>query len=539
MKKTLIHCFEYGLWIIPVVFGGIVYAWRGIPPDPPMTEEQYITAFVGALLTFMWYFGEKTSNLKYLNEHDGREAAMRPKPSSEMLYVKPTGFCFGKYGKKYYCKQISEPGSILVTGASGSGKSKNVIEEFLLNPENKENCNYLVLDLKGELSHDTVFPDEIYHPSSNPDGNCILLDPLDRRNGFGYNPFFLLTADSTESEVHETVEKVVNALVPLSKGDDQVWNNAARRFLRGAMTFFCYEKKMRSVPEIIKAIKSDTIENIVNLIIDSTTLGSSAYVEMIGFKDMASETITSVDMNMSNSVTTLLTNQDLCWCLADCPRKCSPKDLLDKSIYLLFPKDKMEQWANMIFLIFTQTLNWMDSLPEKNYAPERKFFAVILDEMAALEDAVKAPIPVSNFLRLSSRGVGCTTLIATQSTAILSAIGGEKETSDMLSNLVYKVIYESSEDYTNKSIIKWCGTYKSRKASSSGSGRDRKISFSYQDENIVRDEDLYKLPGTGEVIIISNRDGYKRLKKSPVFKDPYFKKFFNRIKDEKEALAND
>ncbi|MCR5099322.1 MAG: type IV secretory system conjugative DNA transfer family protein [Lachnospiraceae bacterium] len=539
LKKLFRWLIESGIYLIPVGFGGAVYAWRGIPPNPPLSQEQYMLIGVASVLVWLWLWNEQTSSLSYLNKHDGREAAMYPRPPKDMTYRDPEGFCFGKYGSRYICKRVDEPGSIFIGGGSGSGKSTTLIESFLLNPKNKKNCTALVLDLKHELADDCVKPEDIYG-SMNPDGDTIILDPLDRKTGFGYDPFFLLSDESSESEVHETMQVVTDAIIPLLKGDGAVWSGSARQFLTGAMTFFYHEKKLRTLPDIIEAMKAAPIADIVNMIIDSTVPGSLSYIDMISFKDQASETITSTDMNLSQKIVQLRTDQNLCWCLSDCPRKCSPKDLLTKSIFLCLPEDKLEEWGQLIFLIFSQSIKWMMSLPEKKYDPERKYMAMILDESVALQAGVGAAIPgLAQCLRIGARGKGCTMVVCCQSISGLYAVAGKDETKDMFSNLAYKYVLESSDIESNKTYIELSGKYSSRKASSNGSGKDRKINYSYKDEDIVRNEDLIKLPKSGDAILLSGRAGYLRLKKSPVYKDKFFKKLLKEVKKSKEEQKHE
>ncbi len=532
MKKLLFALLDSGIYLVPLIFLIIIHVWRGIPPDPPLEKDQYLLVGLGSFFVWAWLWIEKTSSLKYLNEHDGRTAAMYPKPPKDMLYKVPTGFVFGKHGGKYICKRVDEPGSILVVGGSGSGKSTTIIESYIL--ANKNNCSALVLDLKHELADDCVLPEEIFSPL-NPDGNTIILDPMDRKNGYGFDPFFMLNDDSTEGEVHETMQIVADSLIPSQSGDNAVWSGSARQYLTGALTFFYYEKKLRTLPDVIEAMKAAPIKDIVKMITDTAMPGSLSYIDMISFRDQADETITSTDMNLSQSIVQLRTNQDLCWCLSDCPRKCSPKDLLSKNIFLCLPEDKLEEWGQIVFMVFALSIKWMMSLPEKKFDPNRKYMAMILDETVALQAGVGAPIPgLAQCLRIGARGKGCTMLVCCQSISGLYAVAGRDETKDMISNLAYKYILESSDIESNKTFIELTGKYPSRKATSSGSGTNKKINYSYKDEDILRNEDLITLPKRNEAILLSGRAGYLRFRKAPVYKDRFFKKLLKQVKKAKE-----
>ena len=97
----------------------------------------------------------------------------------------------------------------------------------------------------------------------------------------------------------------------------------------------------------------------------------------------------------------------------------------------------------------------------------------------------------------------------------------------------YKYILDSSDSETSKEIIGWAGRYLKRKVSSSGSGTGQKNSISFEEDSILREQDLMSLPQTGDAILISNRAGYLRLEKCFVFKDKFFKKLLDEVKTEK------
>ncbi|MBQ8116671.1 MAG: type IV secretory system conjugative DNA transfer family protein [Lachnospiraceae bacterium] len=539
MRKLIKAAFDNNIPLIPLAFVGIVSAYREMFPDKAMTAETWLALAVCALIPWFLLWTGKTSSPKYQNEHyDGRSAAMRPNPPPDMLYKQPVGFCFGTFKGQYVCKRVDEPGSILVCGGSGTGKSASIIQSFLLNPENKKNCNTLTLDLKHELADFCVAQDEVYS-TKNQAGTTILLDPLDRQNGYGYDPFFQLSEKSTDTEVHEVMEVVASSLIPVPKGDNAIWGQQAQQFLRGAMTFF-YQQGHKTLPDIIRAIKAAPIQDITEQILSSAVPGSTAYIDIIGFSGMPEETIMSVSMNLTNAVTRFITSPDLEWCLGTNPRKCNPADMLERSIYLCLPEHMLTEWSPLVFLVFNQFLSWMMGLPEHASDPERKRFALILDETVALLKGVGAPMPLlSQCLRIGARGKGCTMLICAQSLAGLDDIMGHDEVKDMVSNMSYKYILDSSDTGTSDEIIKWGGKFLRRKVSTSGAGMEQKSTVSYEQEDIITHSDLMTLPKSGDIILITNRAGYLRLKKCFVFKDPYFKRLLEQVKQSKQKKEDD
>lgn len=535
-KRGFIQRFmDTGIWLIPIVMGVILYLWKGIPPNESVSGEEWMLMFGAGGLASLLFWADNMNNLKRMNEEDdGHEAARWPKPPADMLYKKPIGFCFGKYEKQYVCKRVDEPGSILVQGSSGSGKSASLIQGFLLNPENKKNCRSLVLDLKHELADKCVAPEEVYSPR-NLEGTCILLDPLDRRNGYGFDPFFLLTEDSTPSEIHDTCQVIAQSIVPSNKGDNKIWSDSARQYITGALSYFYTEERLRTLPDIIARIKQENIKAVVNKILSTAAPGSGAYTDIINFQDMADETITSVDLEASTRLVAFATSQDIAWCLGANPRKCSPKDLLEKDIYLCIPEDRLVEWGQLVFLVFNLTLKWMMGLPEKSMDPDRPYLTMILDETVALLAGLEAKMPLlSQCLRIGARSKGCTMLVCVQSITGLYSVMGKDETDDMISNLTYKYILDSTESRASKEIIGWCGKYNRRKVGRTGNGTKRSDNYSYTEEDIVNEKDLLTLPQMGDVILISSKTGYLRLKKTFVFKDKFFKKLLDNVAEKKE-----
>ena len=508
MKRIVKMLIDSGIVLVPIIFICILVFCHQQIPHLEYNMKTYLMMAGGSLVVWLLLISSKGSDTRKQNDStlSGKSSALRPPVPTDMLYKTPVGFCFGKYRGRYVCKKVEEPGSILITGGSGSGKSSTLIQSFLLT---MKDCTALVLDLKHELADKCLKPQDILSPD-NPDGTAILLDPLDRENGYGYDPFFMLTEDSTDEEIHAVMEIIAQCIIPIPKGDSAVWNQAAQQFLRGAMTYF-YEEGVDTLPGIIREIKSSPIKDIVGKIVSSALPGSCSYTDIVGFQDMADETIMSVGMNLDLKIVQFITNPDLEWCLGENPNKCSPMDMLEKSIYLCLPEDKLQQWGQLVFLVVNQFLYWMMSLPEHESEPDRKRFAMILDETVALLAGVGAPMPLlSQCLRIGARGKGCTMVVCVQSIAGLYEVQGKDQTRDMVSNMSYKYILDSSDSETSKEIIGWAGRYLKRKVSSSGSGTGQKNSISFEEDSILREQDLMSLPQTGDAILISNRAGYLR-----------------------------
>ncbi len=100
---------------------------------------------------------------------------------------------------------------------------------------------------------------------------------------------------------------------------------------------------------------------------------------------------------------------------------------------------------------------------------------------------------------------------------------------DLLSNCNYKIILDASSSKTIKMVSEWCGNYRSKHKSWDGTGKNRKVSVSFEDKPIVESSDLMTLSGTGDLILISPH-GYNRIQKAFYFKDPYLAKLAESVK---------
>ena len=86
-------------------------------------------------------------------------------------------------------------------------------------------------------------------------------------------------------------------------------------------------------------------------------------------------------------------------------------------------------------------------------------------------------------------------------------------------------------------VCDWCGTYKARRISYNGHGNRRTTSESYEDKPIVEPSDLMTLAQSGEAILITPY-GYCRVKKTPYYKDKYFKPIATEIKKHNDNVTS-
>ena len=121
-----------------------------------------------------------------------------------------------------------------------------------------------------------------------------------------------------------------------------------------------------------------------------------------------------------------------------------------------------------------------------------------------------------------------TLFLITQSIEALMNAYTENEVADLISNCPYIVVLSASSVKTQEAIISWCGRYYEKKTSFNQGYKSNSKGTAYEKENIIEGSDLMTLPLTNEAILITPY-GYSRIKKTPYYKDEYFKKLSDEI----------
>jgi len=209
-------------------------------------------------------------------------------------------------------------------------------------------------------------------------------------------------------------------------------------------------------------------------------------------------------------------DQDVRYAFKDNGCKLNPHKLEEGySIYLSIKEEKLSAYYDVMQLIINQTLAELEKRPE-----DSEPVIMCIDELPRILSAGKLDRLLDGARTLRSRKV-CLFLI-TQSTEALMSAFTENEVADLISNCPYINVLSASSSKTQKSVCAWCGKYKVRKQSWSGSGKDAKTSVSYDEKDIVEPSDLMTLKNTGEAILITPY-GYSRVKKVPWYEDKILK----------------
>ncbi len=470
----------------------------------------------------------------------GREQVKYPPVHKEMLFRLPEGFVFGKdrHTGKYICKPLSEDGHIFVIGGSGSGKSSCFVIPTLL-----MNDRFFAIDIKGELSYKTQ---KLWHETNNyktdnsenynSELQTIICNP-DDRNSFGYNPFYALTEESSSQDILEAMQTIAFALVSLpAELKDPFWKNGARNLLTG-LSIYYYKRGNHDFISIIDRILGKPIKEQIDEVMENACPGTNEYFFLVAFKDMAEETIGGIFSEVTNNISIFSTNQNVRYFLKDNPHKANPVMLEAKNgmkFFLTLKEEHLEQYANLLKLIISQVL--MQLTKRKEGSPP---VIVMLDELPRILSSGAGAGKLSILLEASRtlRSRGCHICAVSQSQEALMTVYSENEVTDFVSNCAYILCLGANSPKTIKALAEWGGKALIKKTSWTGSGKEQKANTSFDEQEIVRATDLMTLKQTGDAIIISPY-GYNRIRKTPYYKDRYFKNTTEEIRKFNDAIMD-
>lgn len=515
MKEKI---FELWLWLQPIVFGVEIIFF--IVQDP-----MYLLSFthIGGLFLASFFPSillaiETTVSPREQDAMTGKEKAMYPKVPKDMLFDEPTGVVLGKYHGKYVCRDMNQDGHVFVIGGSGSGKSSCcAIPTLLMNPD----VATFAIDIKGELSFKSV---------KYGQEHVLIFNPQDRTK-YGYDPFFGLNENSSGQEILETMQTITYSLIPMPANlKDPFWKNSSRNLLIGLLIYY-YKNLRVDFVSVIDEILSKPIQDSVDEIMEKANKNSAEYRYINQFSGMAEETLGGIVAEMNNHIVIFSNDQDIRYAFKDNACKVNPHQLEEGySIYVSIREEKLVAYYDVMQLIINQTLSELEKRQENS-----KTVMVLIDELPRILSAGKIERLLDAARTLRSRKV--VLILITQSTEALMIAYSENEVSDLITNCAYVVVLSASSTKTQRAVCSWCGTYMAKRQSWSGDGKDRKVSVSYEEKDIVEPKDLMILAKSKEVIIISPW-GYNRVKKVPYYEDRIIKKKADEVIEYNQSISS-
>jgi len=491
--------------------------WQDLPRELKSIIQQIhrnpeLSLLFFILVIFYIYIKLQTRATPELNNPLKRKA-MYPDVDSSLLFKKPpNGIIFGAYKKQYVCKPLSMDGAVLCIGGSGSGKSSCMAIPSLMSCHS----SLFAIDIKGEL---------VLKSSIIDDENTFVFNPLDE-SAYGYDPLYKLNINGSYSEqsLYETMETIVFSLVPLEKDSkSNFWTSNARLLLLGLFIYF-YKQGFTNIVSICDEILSKPLQTLLEKIkedIDSTAIENRL---LSTFYDLAETTMSCITNEAELRLRIFSVDQNIRQSFLNNPKKINPTMLEkgNKRIFITIPEHKLDSYSTILQLIVNQFLNELIKRPE-----DSEPILFMIDELPRILSSGKLESLLNGLRTLRSRKV--TLCLITQSLEALACAYTSNEIEDIVTNCPYILVLSASSHNTIRSIVEWCGKYIAPKYSENGTGVDARTSISYTEENIVCADDLRKLSGTEDVILISPY-GYNRFSKIRYYKHPFFKKIYQRIK---------
>lgn len=545
MRKLWRWVVYTGIWASPLILCLGAWILMQIHPKETITPQEWgvLILLASVCVIYIWSTnathkanGKADKDISVLDAFhysptvydasDGKEKFVYPDIDARMLFDSPFE-CFYTIGttrvsgqRKYVGVPFDAPGAkhLLITGGSGSGKSSTQILNFLFgmeryNATHSTQMHALVLDAKGEQ----------WRTVGSKNGVDIALNLNDRQQGYGFNPFYMLSDNPTEQELYELAYTVTISLVPKpgpKMHDTGPWIALAQDMLLGFIIYSYRYKGFRYLPQMVQYMMSRPMEELLEEACNEAEPSSNAYIHLIQFMGMSAETLYSVTATLFPKVKPYAIDQNLVWGMKNCPRMFRWEDLRSRSAYIVMPLDKIAQYGQLIFLLINMFSLWLFHLPEKTQEPERAELVLVLDETTAIFQALgSVPDQYPQLLRYG-RSFGFNCITAVQSLAGLKTILDDATFEDLISNQPYKVFLDCATEA--KMLIDWVGKYKRRMTTFQGIGKDRTQSVQFSDDDILTPAEAQKLGLSDELICISALSGYSRMKKNPWYKDPNY-----------------
>lgn len=532
-----------GLWIpIPLTVAiviGILY----IQPKVIITVDSIITIFFFSLIIpliiwsknsvaklngkeeFPLFPSQTETDPDY--QYSYRTKALNRKVPVELLKKEPQGIVFGKSGDKYVCINPGEKGAshTLVLGPSGSGKTSSILGNSLLaaHIKNIDEITWIVVDVKGEL-------EEKFFPS---DMKLVVFNPRDR-NRYGFDCLYDINDESTEYDVLTTLRRVIYSLVPTinHKTGETFWIDGPRNILQGIWLYGWTNLGLRTIPDLVDYTLSKNLKILINEILTDVDTYSnvSKLLTPFGGEDSAEETLSSLSMNIGNSLYLLATDETLRYLMRECPNKITP-EILEQgiSVDIQIKDEFLQDYSRILSLIIGTFCTAMTRRPEGS-----KQIVMVLDELGRI--AHEGQIEGLQSVLQIGRSRGVSIICCLQSWSAMESIYPEGSCKDMLNNFPYRLILQAQPDSKDvtEMVIKAFGKFTEKKRSYSN-GKQKSYSYSFEEKDVIRENDLLVLPEQNKVILLSPYGAY-RLQKLQYFKDKILSEKAMEIKNSVLAI---
>lgn len=442
-----------------------------------------------------------------------RNDALSKCPPPEILQTIPSGFVLGKISQKYVCVTPGKQGAshLLVVGGSGSGKTSSALACSMLGTK----LTWIMVDIKGEL-HEKFF---------SGDAKLAIFNPQ-RRDLYGFDPFYDLSDKSSTMELLDTFKRVVYALIPAkSSTTDTFWIDGPRTILLGLFLYGWEKEQLHSLPDLVDFVLSKNLKSLINEAIDHVEPYEIVNKLLTSFagEDTAEETLSSLAMTIGNALQLLASDDNIRFLFRESKNKITPP-IVDTgySIDIHIADTDLNKYSQLLNLIIGSCCHYLNTRPEGS-SP----IVLCIDELGRLVHDGQIEGLQESLQIGRSRGV--TVICCTQSWSAIEASYSKAASQDMLNNFTYRLILQAQPDDKNtcEMAIRAFGKYTEKKKSIS-KGKQSSYTYSYEEKDVMRETDLLTLPSQNKVVLLSPYGAYY-LNKCQYFKEKYFKKLYEKI----------
>lgn len=487
------------IWTIPLIWIAELVLVRKEHPELLMLKTTWYYTLGAAVMVYLWLSTETHGRPSHEHLLEQKVQAQQKVVNRKLCSKKPDGVLFGKQGKYYVRKPISEDGHVLVIGGSGSGKSScGVIPTLLSN----QDTAVFAIDIKGELS---------YKAAKRTDPKVMVFNPMDRYS-CGYDPLYKLKDGCSADDIYETMRHIAESLIPLPTDlKDPFWKNSARNLLTGLLIYY-FNTGMRDFISLVDVIDSKPVKSSIQEIMENADVLSVERKCIIHMADLTEETLSGIEVEMGNHLSVFSTDADVRFALRDNPVKTNPEMINSGiSIYLAVREDKLTAYYDLLQLVLNQMFSELEKRPE-----DANPVLFIIDELPRILSAGKIERLLDGGKTLRSRKV--TLYLIIQSVEALMSAYSENQALDLITNCQYIEILDAVSTKTQKMIIEWAGKYMRKKKSWSSSASKVNVNTSFEEANLIDSTDIMRLKQSKKVMLVSPY-GFYIIDKNPYYED--------------------
>lgn len=435
-----------------------------------------------------------TNRYKYEPEKNSwrKRLAQYPEIDPELLSPVPDGLVLGKKDKNYVRVPLKK-GNILnsiIMGSTGCGKSVLLLTMMLFQlhhkPKSKEAFDPMVfyaLDIKPELARKScrIFGNDRVH----------VMNPLDR-SSYGWDPYYRLTADSSDDEIFSEIDLISRALVD-SGGDsrNEFFYESGRNIVCGVL-FYTF-KTGRSFMQGIDYMMDGDLSAVVKKVLE--TVGEKPEYSVVRkmlapYAEKTGEAFQSIEMTVRQSMA-IFVRQNVKFFLDGNPRKASPLNLEDRiSIFFSIHENLLDEYKTILRLTTMQVMEHC-----KYRSEDAHMLTLVIDEAARL-----GVINWTDFLA-TSRSHQISTILAFQGISQMQKVWGKEDAQSLIELCRVILVLSCADPNMAKVLSDWAGKYSEEKQSRNNGGKnDGSYSLSYEQKNIIEQDDIMNLQDQKEAI---------------------------------------